>query len=104
VVGVVERMKGERWDQFSNRHADWGRDMVLYLARHYCGMALKELGEQAGLMRSCSLTKAIQRFHARLMEDPQLARLLAQANSQLSSCPDLTPMAKTKRCQRGTQG
>jgi hypothetical protein len=112
VAEVVERMKGERWDQFPNRHADWGRDMVLFLARHYCGMTLKELGEQAGLMHSCSLTKAIQRFHARLKEDPQLAGLLAQANSQLSKCPDLTPTIHTDHscailsclCPRQTRG
>jgi REP element-mobilizing transposase RayT len=43
-------------------------------------------------MRGCpGFSKAIHRFQARLKEDPQLARLLAQANSQLSKCPDLTP-------------
>lgn len=91
VVEVVEGMKGERWDQFANRHADWGRDMVLFLARHYCGMTLKELGEKAGRIDSWALSKALYRFESRLKEDPQLARLLAQANSQLSNCPDLTP-------------
>jgi REP-associated tyrosine transposase len=91
VVGVVERMKGERWNQFSNRYADWGRDLVLFLARHYCGMTLGELGRKAGRIDAWALSKALHRFEARLKEDPQLARRLAQANSQLSNCPDLTP-------------
>lgn len=54
-------------------------------------MTLKELGERAGALDSCAVSKAIHRFEARLKEDPQVAGLLAQANSQLSSCPDLTP-------------
>lgn len=61
-----------------------------FVAR-YCGMTLKQFGEQVGLMNSCSLTKAMHRFQARLKQDPQLATLLAEANSQLSTCPDLTP-------------
>jgi hypothetical protein len=50
VAGVVERIKGEGWDQFSNRYGDWRQDMVLFLARPYCGMTLKELGERAGVL------------------------------------------------------
>jgi hypothetical protein len=50
-------------------------------------MTLKKLGEQAGI-DSCALSKAIYWFQARLKEDPQLAALLAQANSHLSSSRD----------------
>ena len=48
VVQAVERIKTEGWDQFSNRDGDWGRDMVFFLARHYCGMTLQQLGERTG--------------------------------------------------------
>ncbi len=33
VVEVLEEIKGERWSEFVNRRGDWGRDMVLCLAR-----------------------------------------------------------------------
>lgn len=87
VVGVVERIKREGWNQFSNRHGDWGRDLVLFLARHYCGMTLKQLGERAGVMDSWTVSKAILRFQERLKEDPQLTKFLAQAQSELSKVP-----------------
>jgi chromosomal replication initiation ATPase DnaA len=87
----VEHLKEERWEQFRNRHGDWGRDMVLYLARHHCGLTLKDLGQRAGLINERSLTKAIHRFEVRLKEDAELAKQLALAQVQLSSCRDLTP-------------
>jgi putative transposase len=90
VVGVVEHLKEEPWEQFRNRHGDWGRDMVLYLARHHCGLVLKDLGERAGLINERSLTKAIHRFEVRLKKDPLLGKLLALAQVELSRSRDLT--------------
>ena len=37
---VVEGVRGEAWEQFAERHADWGRDLVLYLARCRSGLTL----------------------------------------------------------------
>ena len=87
VVGVVEQMKKEAWDQFSNRRGDWGREMVLFLARHHCGTTLKQLGERAGGMDSWAVSKAIHRFQVRLTEDPHLTEILAIAHSELSKVP-----------------
>ena len=33
MVKAVEKLKGESWEQFSERHGDWGRDAVLWLGR-----------------------------------------------------------------------
>ena len=30
---AVEEVKGERWEEFRDRHGDWGRDAALYLGR-----------------------------------------------------------------------
>ena len=87
VLEVVEQMKREGWNQFSSRHGDWGRDMVFFLARHYCVMTLKQLGELADSIDSWAVSKGILRFEARLKKDPQLRELLALANSQLSKVP-----------------
>src|SRR5881394_3727645 len=38
VIAAVERVKGEKWDEFRDRHGDRGRDMVLYLGRRVCGL------------------------------------------------------------------
>ncbi|MBZ5536660.1 MAG: hypothetical protein LAO31_11950 [Acidobacteriia bacterium] len=64
--------------------------MVLYLARHHCGLVLKDLGERAGLINERSLTKAIHRFEVRLKKDPLLGKLLALAQLELSRSRDLT--------------
>ena len=36
VIVAAEQVKGEKWDQFRDRHGDRGRDMVLYLGRRVC--------------------------------------------------------------------
>ena len=33
---AVERVKGEKWMEFRDRHGDWGRDAALWLGRR-CG-------------------------------------------------------------------
>jgi putative transposase len=49
VIAAVEQAKGEKWEEFRDRHGDRGRDMVLYLGRSVCGMKLMELAEAVGL-------------------------------------------------------
>src|SRR2546426_8302815 len=44
ICQVVEKIKGERWERFRDRHGDWGRDLVLYLGRKRGGLNLRELG------------------------------------------------------------
>jgi hypothetical protein len=41
VIGGVERLKGEPWEAFQDRHGDSGRDLVLYLGRRICGLRLR---------------------------------------------------------------
>ena len=33
VIRAVEKLKGEKWEKFCDRHGDWGRDVALYLGR-----------------------------------------------------------------------
>jgi len=48
IVKAVSSYKGEDWKQFVDRRGDWGRDMVLLLARKNTIMANKELTERVG--------------------------------------------------------
>jgi len=33
VITAVEQVKGQKWDEFREKHGDRGRDMVLYLGQ-----------------------------------------------------------------------
>jgi hypothetical protein len=45
VISAMEKLKEEPWDDFVDRHGDWGRDLALYAGRERCGLSLTELGE-----------------------------------------------------------
>jgi len=83
VVAVVERLKGEEWGQFRNRHGDWGRDLVPYLGTSAGALKLRELGEACGGMDYAGVSMAVKRFAQRAAQDGELATLLARAKGDL---------------------
>lgn len=85
VIAGVERSKGERWESFSGRYGDWGRDMVLCLAYEHCGMTLKGLGDALGGLDYVSVCGAIRRFRNRLEHDRSLSRVFAELNAKLKN-------------------
>ena len=48
ITAAIEDLKGERWEQFSQRHGDWGRDAALYPGRRHGRLSLAALGELSG--------------------------------------------------------
>jgi putative transposase len=83
VIAAVEKLKGEPWAAFRDRHGDWGRDLALYLARTVCTSKLRTLAEAAGGIRYGSAGAAVKRFASRLKSDPALTAILAQARKVL---------------------
>jgi len=69
VIKVVERVRGERWREFADRHGDSGRDLALYLARRRSGMTLGELGREYGITEYKTVAAAIKRFEMSLAKD-----------------------------------
>ena len=69
VVNAVETAKGEKWEQFAQRHGDWGRDLVLRVARECTGMTLRELGEAVGGMDYGAVSMAVRRIRLRMKRD-----------------------------------
>ena len=80
---AVEKAKGEKWDEFRDRHKDWGRDAALYLGRQYGGMRLRELAEVAGGIDYGSAQGAVHRFRKRLDKDKTLQRKVNTIKDQL---------------------
>ena len=81
---TVERLKGEPWEEFRDRHGDWGRDLGLYLARKHGGMKLKELGESVGGMDYASVSATVKRFERRAQCERRVAKAVAQAEQLLN--------------------
>ena len=88
IISALERLKGETWAEFRDRHGDWGRDAALWLGRRAGRLPLKELGELAGGLDYAVVSKALARFTRRLAADESSRRRLAVLQTQLSKCPN----------------
>jgi len=75
VLAVVERLTGERWPAFCERHGDKRRDLVLWAARRCTGLTLAELGRKAGGLDYAAVTMAVRRFPLSCKRDKTLTRL-----------------------------
>lgn len=84
VVSLVERKRGEKWGEFSCRHGDWGRELVLYLARKRSGLTLKEIGHELGIREYKTVSRAVQRFEASLPGDRSKRRMVKECLYELS--------------------
>ncbi len=85
VIGAVERVKGESWEEFRDRHGDWGRDMAFWLGRRAGRLRLKQMGELAGGLDYATVGSGISRFGRRLKTDKKLAAKLGEAERYLSN-------------------
>ena len=83
VIAAMEKIKGEKWEDFRDRHGDWGRDVVLYLARRACGLGLRELGEAAGQMDYAAVSAAIKRLERAREKDRPLAAAIRRLGRAL---------------------
>ena len=72
---MVERLTGEPWASFCERHGDKRRDLVLWVARRCTGLTLVELGRKAGGLDYAAVTMAVRRFPLACKHDKALMRL-----------------------------
>ena len=92
IVSAVERLKGETWGEFHDRHGDWGRDAALWLGRRAGRLSLAELGRLAGTMDYAAVAQALTRFGRRMERNPELRQHITQMQKQMSKSLDLTPL------------
>ena len=85
VVACVEEAKGESWETFRDRRADWGRDVALYLGWRHCGRTLPELATAAGGMTAEAVSKAVRRMENRLLQERILAMKVSHLETALSN-------------------
>jgi hypothetical protein len=83
IMAALEHIKGESWNEFAERHGDWGRDAALWLGQCAGRLRLAELGGLVGNLDYAVVSKAIARFEQRLRTDPQLRNQLASVQLRL---------------------
>ena len=66
------------------RHNDWGRELVIYLARQRSGLTLRQIGQALGGIEYKTVGKAAQRFAASLATDRARARMVKECLHGLS--------------------
>jgi hypothetical protein len=101
IVELVEKTRGESWGAFSERHGDWGRELVLYLARQRSGLTLKEIGEALTALEGSggkameypAIAKAVKRFEASLAGEHVRRRLARECLNELSIVQGVLPKA-----------
>jgi REP element-mobilizing transposase RayT len=81
---VIEGLKDEPWEQFAERHGDWGRDLALYLGQEVCGLTLPELGAKAGGRSAMAVSMALKRLRKRLATDKTVVAAWHQAKHALT--------------------
>jgi len=82
IVRIVERLKKAKWDAFRDKRGDCGRDLVLWAARRFGGMPLKELGQRAGGMDYSAVAVSVLRLLKRSQKDHALRRLMKYVAKQ----------------------
>jgi hypothetical protein len=78
IVSALEQVKGEKWEDFSQRHGDWGRDAALWLGRRRGRYTLNELGQLAGGVDYAAVGQAISRFGKRVQTVAELRRCVTR--------------------------
>jgi hypothetical protein len=84
LVRAAEKIKGERWERWAERHGDWSRDALMYLGTRQGGLRLAEVAPAAGLKYQAA-AQAVKRFGEALADDPQRQRFLAHLKRQMST-------------------
>ena len=67
------------------KRGDFGRDVILLVARGKCGLTLRELGSRMGGMDYLAVSIAIQRMKKRLTADAAARSLITSVERRLYS-------------------
>lgn len=84
VTAAVSYAWAGPWDRLRQMRGENARAAALFLARHYGGYRLRELGVLAGPMSDAAVSVAVRRFEARLKTHRSLAHKLEIAKADHS--------------------
>ena len=84
VLSAVEKVRAEPFTEWLHRHGDWGKWMVLRLAREHTGLTLRQLGEELGGADYAAVSVGLKRFDQRLRDEKNLMRVYRVGTEMLN--------------------
>ena len=84
VVQHVEAVTGARADEMNER-GGCVKPLVMWAARQYAGLTLREIGERMGGMDYGAVSVAIRRFEARAAKNAELKKLMRRVKERVST-------------------
>ncbi len=93
MVRAAEKMRGKKWENWAERHGDWTRDGLMYVATRPGGMRLAEVIGQVGVKYQAA-AQAVKRFGEALPDDPKRQRFVAVLRREIGNINniDATPL------------
>lgn len=84
IVKLVEKEKGERWEEFRDRYGDWGRDVALWLGRRAGRLRLGELARLVEVQDYMTVATAVRRVGRRMKEAEGFRLVVERLQAKLS--------------------
>ena len=84
LVRAAEKIKGEPWERWAERHGDWSREATMYVATRHGGLRLAEVVPEMGI-RYQTAAQAVKRFGQALADDPKRERFVAALKRGMST-------------------
>lgn len=84
LVRAAEEIKGEKWGRWAERHGDWSRDALMYVATRHGGLRLAEVAPAAGVKYQAA-AQAVKRFGQALPDDRERQRFIAAIRRDMST-------------------
>ena len=84
VRAAAEKVRRAAWNQWAERHGDWGRDAAMHVALRHGGLRLAEVVQELKRMKYQAAAQAMKRFAAVLDQDAARQKFVLQMRRQLS--------------------
>ena len=81
---MAEKIRGKKWEDWAERHGDWSRDGVMYVAVRYGGLRLAEVVRQVE-MKYQAAAQAVKRFGQALADDPDRRQFVSKLKKLMST-------------------
>ncbi|MCC7375208.1 MAG: hypothetical protein IT581_11195 [Verrucomicrobiales bacterium] len=84
LVELAEEERWVKWEDALERHGDWTRDAVLYLATHEAGYGLSKVFGRIPGLRYQAAAQGVNRIGARRGRDPECDAFLRRVTRRVS--------------------